>query len=73
MLYGRSKRISCCYQCIKREAFCHATCPDHAKETEERKAEARAKKMFLHPVNSGYFKKPEKVSSSATHSKKKYR
>ena len=73
MLYGRSKRISCCYQCTKRDEWCHATCPDYEKEKKDRKAETMAKKMSLYPSSSRYFKKPEKVSKSAMCSKKRYR
>ena len=73
MAYGRTKRVNCCYQCQKRTIGCHATCPEFAEETEARRAENKAKKSFLNPAGSRYFKKPEKLAASAIQSKKRYR
>lgn len=73
MAYGHDGKPSCCYQCTKRVVGCHAICPEHIKETQMKRAEKLAKKKFLHPVCSGYFRKPEYVSSKARQSKKRYR
>ena len=74
MAYGHGgKQKSCCYQCTKRVIGCHATCPEHIEETQKNRAEKRAKKEYLYPVNNGYFRKPEYVSSKARQSKKRYR
>lgn len=73
MLYGRSKKVSCCYKCTKRVVGCHAKCKDYIDETEERLAEKIARKKFLYPAGASYFKSPEKTAASASQSKKKYR